>query len=173
MIGLYFLGILGLWVFVAGLIAKSTTRHWRGRSSRLVLGPLVFVVVVILPFVDEIVGKYQFRTLCREGAVPRYDEAKARGRSVYMRQVPHPQVPRVQTTPSRLVPAWIPITEKTIDWLDKETDEVLVSYKAYEASSGWFIRAIWPETTGPLMFDPDSCRPNSVVLFKQLNIKSD
>ena len=170
MIGLYILGVIGIWASVAAGIASLLTRRWRGTRLRGFYALAAFALIVPLPFVDEIVGKYQFRALCDEGTAPRYDEMKARGRSVYMRQVPYPTFPHLHTTPSRVVPAWIPITEKAIDWMDKQTNEVVVSYKAYEASGGWVMRTLWPEKTGPLMFDPDSCAFNEIPLFKRLGI---
>lgn len=171
MAGLLLIGIFVLWLVVAGLIAIWVASRLSSRRVQLILGPLIFFALLVLPFADEIVGKYQLRALCREGAIPRYDEAKARGRSVYMRQVFHPEVPRISVTPSRTVPAWIPITEQTIDWLDVETNEPLLSYKRYTAKGGWLVRTLQiSEASRPLTFDPSSCAFNEIPLFKRLGI---
>lgn len=71
------------------------------------------------------------------------------------------------------MPTWIPIRESTVDWIDVQTHEILISYKAYEARGGWLVRTLGTsEIDGPLTFDPHSCRVNSVELFKRLEITS-
>lgn len=164
--------LIGYFALIA-CIASWLTKRWRGQPIRSVYAVIVFALLFPLPIIDEIVGVQQFKALCREGAVPRYDEAKVRGKSVYTREVQHPEVPRVMTVPTRIVPASIPIIEQTIDKVDKQTGEVLISYKAYEAKGGWFLRAIGLGTSGPFGLQPNSCRPNTVALFKELNVKSD
>ncbi len=171
MAGLLFLAVAGAWLLLAAKIAALLTERWRKQSKRMLLAPLAFAVVFPLPLLDEIIGGFQFRALCQEGAVPRYEENKLRGRTVRMRLEPHPEVPRVMQTPTRAVRAFIPINERSIDWLDVETGEILLSYKAYTAKGGVLIRALGISSTdGPLIVYPRSCAANSGPIFKQLNV---
>ena len=173
MAGIRFLLVVGTWLVIAGFLTRFLTRGIKSDFRRVLAGTGTFLALLALPMADEIIGGFQFRALCREGAVPEYDEAKARGRTVDMRQIPHPEVKNVMTTPSRKVFAPIPVTEKTIDWFDVSTKDVGVSYKAYSAKSGWLIRALGiSNNDSPLTIDPSHCGVNSVELFKKLDIAS-
>ncbi|KXJ97930.1 MAG: hypothetical protein UZ17_ACD001002958 [Acidobacteria bacterium OLB17] len=173
MIGLLVLGLMIVWLAIVVVSATWLSRRFGSKTTRVLVWATAFGILLPLPLIDEIVGGYQFRKLCRQHAVVIVDESRARGRTVYLRQIPHPLVPGVVTTPSRQVPAWIPIRESIVDWIDVQTHEVLVSYRAYEARGGWLVRALGiSETDGPLTFDPHSCRVNSVELFKRLGISS-
>jgi hypothetical protein len=174
MAGLLLIGILVAWLVAAGTIAAWITSRVRSAAWRFVLAPVVFVSLLALPFIDEIIGKYQLRALCEEGAIPRYDEVRVRGKSVNLRRIPHPHVPKVLDVPTRTVRAWIPILEQDISWVDSQSGDVLISYKAYEAKGGWLIRALGiSQTNAPLTFEPAWCRPNEVALFRELKVTSD
>jgi hypothetical protein len=173
MTGILFIGVVVVWISLAIVLTRAMTRNLTSRAKRRVASLFVFALLLALPVADEIIGGFQLRALCREGAEPKYDEAKVRGRTVYLRRVPHPDVPGVTTFPSRRVHALIPITEEEVVWLDTETAEVLVTYKAYSAKGGVLIRALGiSNTDSPLTFEPSSCRPNSVELFKNLQVTS-
>ena len=170
MAGLIALAVLAAWIWLVGQIAKLLTKRWQSQPfRRRVYVLMVFALILPLPVVDEIIGRYQFLALCEEGARPRYDEVKLRGRTVNLRKVPHPEVPGVLEIPNRVVPAAIRIIELTIDWLDRHTGEPLLSYRRYEAKGGWLMR--WLGLEGGAMFlEPDACDFNVIPLFKRLDV---
>lgn len=166
MTGIALMFMLLAWLVAAVALALTLTKRFP-----LPLALLSGALVLCLPFLDELVGKYQFRAACRDGATPRYEEVKLRGRSVHMRQVPYPGLPQLSSAPFRAVPAWIPIEETTVEWLDDQTNEVLLSYKRYVAKVGWLIRALrLSETDAPLTFDPHGCSFNEIPLFRALGV---
>lgn len=172
MTGILFLGVVILWIGIAIALARAMTRNVTPGVKRTVAGVLVFALLLPLPVADEIVGGFQLRTLCREGAVARYDEERLRGRTVRMRLEPNPGAPSVLQTPTRRVPALIPIEEQTEEWIDVSTGEVLLSQKAYSARGGLLIRTLGiSNSDSPLTIDPRWCAINAGPLFQRLGVR--
>lgn len=69
MIGLMFLAGIGVWIVAAVYLSKwafnSLNPKWREPHVRR----LFFVVLLILPIADEIIGRWQFHRLCEREAV--------------------------------------------------------------------------------------------------------
>ena len=68
MIGLSFLAIGLLWLALSGFLAIKMPK-WFGASKpvwRGLLGSVIFVILMVGPFVDHIVGMRQFQKLCDE-----------------------------------------------------------------------------------------------------------
>lgn len=173
MTGILLLAVAFVWIAVAALLARATARALADGIKRSALGVAIFVLLLPVPVADEILGGLQLWSLCTEGAVPRYSKERLRGRSVRLRLVPHPQVPKVMQTPTRLISAPIPIEERTVEWADVETDEVLLSYKAYRAKGGLLIRVLGiSSSNSPLTIHPSSCAVNEIPIFAALNVKS-
>jgi hypothetical protein len=174
MTGLLLIGFVIVWMAIAFALARAFTRGIMAGVRRAVVGFFVFALLLPLPVVDEIIGGFQLRALCREGAVALYDEEKLRGRTVRMRLEPNPDVPSVMQTPTRRVAALIPIEERTIDYLDIESGQVLLSYKAFTAKGGVLIRTLGISSAdSPLTIDPSSCAVNPGPIFQRLGVKSD
>jgi len=171
--GFLLIGVLIAWLAVAIALARAFTRGIKAGTKRAAVGIVAFALLLPLPVVDEIIGGFQLRAFCREGAVARYDEEKLRGRTVRMRLEPNPDVPSVMQTPTRRVGAFIPIEERTIDYLDVESGQVLLSYKAFRAKGGVLIRTLGiSNADSPLTIDPSSCAVNPGPIFQRLGVKS-
>ena len=68
MIGLLFLGAALLWLALSGYLALQLPK-WFGVSkpvARWLTSAAVFLILLIGPFVDHIVGMRQFQKLCDE-----------------------------------------------------------------------------------------------------------
>jgi hypothetical protein len=124
---------------------------------------LLFLMLLITPLADEIVGVFQFRALCSEGTVVQVDEKKAFGRIVrYQRR--GKDVYAANTV--------VKIRVDTASFKDVETDEILLSYKTYSATGGWLIRMLSiSETNSPLIFNGYCAPKNEATVLKKLNIK--
>jgi len=171
--GFLLIGVLIAWLAVAIALARAFTRGIKAGARRAAAGVVVFALLLPLPVVDEIIGGFQLRAFCREGAVARYDEEKLRGRTVRMRLEPNPGVPSVMQTPTRRVGALIPIEEQTEEWIDVATGEVLLSQKAYTARGGLLIRMLGiSNDDSPLTIDPRWCGVNAGPIIKQLDVKT-
>ncbi|MBN8476772.1 hypothetical protein [Sulfuritalea sp.] len=152
MSGLFFFGVIAAWGAVAFLMAKRVTRLVQSRILGLGLGALAFVLMIVLPVVDEIVGGYQFRALCRQNAVLRIDAEKAKGRKV-----------RVVFEPlNEVLPGnAIAIFHSHKSYRDVVTNEEIASNEWYLAKGGWFIRLLGvSETNDPITFSPSACYPS-------------
>ena len=160
MIGLMFLGVALLWL---GLTVYLTIKlpRWLGLKSstgwllRLVLVPLLLVG----PFVDEIVGMRQFERLCSEAR-----------NSIWLSPTAG-SVKRAKTnTPAyTFVPSlWIDVEVTKTMYLDVDTNQPFLIYNTFFTKGG----RIWGLL---LMGGTHSCRidssPQFTVIWKQLNIQ--
>jgi hypothetical protein len=161
------IGMTGLFLIVvvfAWLVAVVFLTSWlmkrvsiKPKSVRMVVGLLIFVLLLPLPVADEIVGGYQFRELCRQGAVLRIDAEKAKGRTV-----------KVVIEPSNEI---IPGTAITIyhsheSYRDVATEEEIANLDRYTAKGGWFIRMLGiSEKNAPITIGDPGCVPENWAVF--------
>ncbi|MDP2811733.1 MAG: hypothetical protein Q8O34_16470 [Rhodocyclaceae bacterium] len=152
MSGIFFFGVVAAWGAVAFYLAKRLARRVQPRFLGIGLGALAFVLLMVLPVADEIVGGYQFRALCRENAVLRIDAGKAKGRTV--KEVIDPSneiLPRTAIT----------IYHTRTSFRDIATNEEIANSDRYIAKGGWFIRMLGvSETNDPITFEPSYCPPS-------------
>jgi hypothetical protein len=165
MLGLLFFGILGLWAFAAYKLSKFVVKFIALDIVRKVTILPVFLLVLISPVLDEIIGGFQFRSLCSKNAVLVVDEEKARGKSVIYQKVKDRE----------LKGYLIPILERYWSYKDVSNDEILVGWTDYEATGGWLSRAMsFNSSDNPLTFI-GHCAPEDggSTIFKKLNITVD
>lgn len=164
-------GLFLLLVVFAWLAAVVLLTHWimkrvsfKPKVVRAVMALLIFILLLPLPVVDEIIGGYQYRTLCREKAVLRIDAEKAKGRTV-----------RVVIDPSNeiLQGTAIMIYHSHLSFRDVNTSEEIASYNRYVAKGGWFIRMLGISgNNAPLTIGLPGCSPeNSGTFPKQYGLK--
>lgn len=130
MIGLILLVAIGVSLWVCAWLASTLgntvpNAAWRGTAK---VG--IFVVLISIPFVDEVIGMYQFNALCKANGIESADVSKARGRSV-----------RIEVgVRSFLQGPVMPIQVE--DWVYKEanTGTELLRHKDYYAIGGWLMR---------------------------------
>jgi len=128
MTGLLLLLVAGLWlvvvVFVSRWVGSLAKAPWR----RAVVGGLAFALLLPLPLLDEIVGGYQFRSLCRANA------------SEYRLGVPDPEgrTAKVVVDPSNRYISGknLRIRHSRVTYLDAKTGEEILSFDRYVAEGG-------------------------------------
>jgi hypothetical protein len=122
------------------------------------------MVLLASPFVDEVIGKYQFEALCKANGIESADVSKARGKRVKLEVgTSHP-----------LNGAIMPGTVE--DWFYKNADsnEIVIQHMSYFAFGGWLMRYT-PVSMGshhPMLF-PGGCTKNYLdmnLIFSKNNI---
>jgi hypothetical protein len=127
MIGLMFLGVAILWLVLTVYLAIKIP-GWLGLKNftswllRLVLVPLLLVG----PFVDEIVGTRQFERLCNEQAVL---HVAANADQVKRAKVRHSDL-------RELSGYWINISTGRSDYIDIDTGMVFMSFDDFRTQGG-------------------------------------
>lgn len=150
MTGLLLLLLLVLWLVIDYWLVRPITRRLPAKWWRIPAGALLYVVLIALPLVDEIVGAAQFERLCKDNLAIHIDEKDARGKTVYLADLPDIQV---QGT-------WVPVRLQRWRYLDATTDAPVVTYNMLYATGGWLIRALSiSEGDVPLIFK-SYCGPN-------------
>ena len=131
MAGLLSIALLIGWFFVAFLIARQAASGIKSSLLRFALMIPLFVVLMVLPVADELVGGFQFRALCREKAVLKIDAEKIKGKTI--RLVTDPSNKDVDNTAVR-------IYYSHHSYRDTETQEELASFNDYAADGGILFR---------------------------------
>ena len=149
MIGLMLIATAVVWVSasvwlsnaVGNMVAKPL---WR-RTAKLA----ILLVLVSSPFMDEIIGKYQFETLCKSNGIEHTDLSKARGKAV-----------RVEYVGRKVLTGTIlPIQEVDVLFRDQDSGNVLIRNRNYYAEGGWLTRYTWISmgSSGPMLFPGNGC----------------
>lgn len=149
MIGLLFLAALAAWLWASGWIAHKIGNHVGNIKIRAVTKVLIFVALLSLPFVDEVIGKYQFEALCKANGIEGVDVSKARGKSV-----------KVEYGERTLLAGTImPIKVDDALFRDATSGEILIQHKNYHALGGWLMRYTWLSmgSSQPILFGGSTC----------------
>ena len=157
MTGILLLAVVGLWVALIWALTRWITRRITSKNLRWLTGTAFVLLVTPLPVADEIVGGFQFRALCRDGATLKIDPQKARGRTV-----------RIVIAPSNeLLPSTaIPIYHSHNSFQDVATGEEIAQYDDYFAKGGWFIHTLGiSEGNAPLVIGNSGCIPHNAGTF--------
>lgn len=127
-IGLIVLAIFFGWLVLAAFVARAIGRL---TPAPALVGIAVFPAVVVLPFVDELVGRWQFSRLCNAEAkvyvAPNAKEVFAARRDFDR-----------MTGRGGLV---IPVTEQAFSYVDTQTGATFYSVKAFHTPGGFVMRA--------------------------------
>ncbi|MES2831503.1 MAG: hypothetical protein V4695_05865 [Pseudomonadota bacterium] len=155
MIGLLFLGVALLWLVLTIYLTIKIPRWFGLKSSsrwllRLVLVPLLLVG----PFVDEIVGMRQFKRLCEERAV-----FKVHPNSNYVKRAK-----QVYTDYAAVPGYWIDITSQKVSYIDLDTGIAFLNYEVFFTKGGRIAGIA-------LMGGEHACSPKDKSEFERLKIK--
>lgn len=127
MTGLYFLFVVGLWAWLSLKLAVKITRKLSRSEDGGFLILFFFLILMAVPVSDEIVGGFQFRSLCNQNAVFHFGVSDLEGRTTKLTISPsHNIVPRTA----------VPISYSGYEYRDTTTDELVVKYRDYSASGG-------------------------------------
>jgi len=140
MIGLITLFAFGLWLWVAGLLARALTRLLGLR----LLGILLYPFIAAIPFADEAIGRWQFHQLCES-------EAKVWVASNIKNITAAREGISALSDRSGFI---FPIREQAASYVDAETGKPFYSFKAFHTPGGFVMRSglnlgnstsCWPE----------------------------
>lgn len=161
MTGLFLIVVVFAWlvavVFLTSWLMKRVSIMQK--PVRMAVALLIFVLLLPLPVADEIIGGYQFRELCRQGAVLRIDAEKAKGRTVKVVIEPSNEIlPRTAIT----------IYHSHLSFQDFKTGEEIASYDTYVAKGGWFIRMLGISGgNAPITIGLPGCIPENSQSFRK------
>ena len=162
MIGLTVIFVIAIWVILVIKLTGFLGKLLPTSKFSAPLKVLLFILLLVMPFMDEIIGGFQFRALCKTEAVAIYDEAKVRGKTVHLKSA------EVIDYTKTILP-----THKQIwRYADHETDEEILSYVDIRSDDGWLSR--WIDFNGvhsPQTFDGNCGSDKEGYLFQGLNIK--
>lgn len=130
MIGLTIVVLILLYGVLAWKIASLLGRQASAGSSRPVT-LIAFVLLLLLPFVDEIVGRLQFQHECKK--IQGYSITEAIKTSRMARYA--------EGAPDMMLPAFMPITRRSANVVDAQSGAVLMSYQTISTPGGWLMRA--------------------------------
>jgi hypothetical protein len=149
MIGIVFLIILGLWLFIAWKLAKRPARHIESTWKRSLVRVLAFTVIAPVPVADELWARHQVERLCRTNAVLVVNEEAIRNTRV-----------RYLAKPSneRVAGVAVPVLYTRSVLVDELSGRQLASRGEYTVSGGLLIRALGSSQFSPLVVR-SSCAP--------------
>lgn len=163
MSGLILIFIIVIWVMAIKKVTMFLTKSMPANGFTRLAKILVFTLLLVMPFMDEIIGGFQFRALCEAETQLKYDEAKLSNKTVY------PQTINLGDLKGMTVPG----NAYTESYTDSNTHELLLIYKVLHADGGWLSRAIaFNSVHEPYTFT-GSCGPEGtevVQLLKHLNV---
>ncbi len=144
MIGLTVLLIAGFWFWLARKISNSLLTKSENKTSHKIVSILLYSLVLVTPFADEIVGRIQFEHLCNTEAkawvAPNAKEITSARRGI-----------RKMEPRDGLI---FPVTEQEFTYVDSKTGATFYSVKAFHTPGGWIMRhglnlgnssSCWPE----------------------------
>ena len=156
MIGLMFLAGIAVWLVGVSYLSKWILDFLDPKWRKAPVRALFFVVLLILPMVDEIIGRWQFNRLCEREAV------------VWL-SPDWQKVTRAKRGPSKDESvSWtvIPITKTVGEYLDMDTSRPFFSSTSFYTRGGFLMR--WISWEGG-----SSCRPsNRTEISKEIRIDS-
>lgn len=162
MSGIILFAILYAWFFAVHKISRYISQiiGWNptGILTRIILPLALF----ISPMIDEIIGGFQFRALCKAEAIATYDEAKVRGKTVHL----------ISADTFHFTHTILPTYKQTWKFVDHITNEELFSYVDLHSGGGWVSRWInFNNVHRPYTFD-GVCSGKSGAIFHKLKIKN-
>jgi hypothetical protein len=161
MTGILLLFGVALWAYACWKAAAALGRRMRRSAWRLPAVATIFVVLVLLPVADEIVGGFQFRSLCA-GAVAHVEVRDVAGRVARYRGDP---------IDARLPGTAIPILYSHIEYSDVKTGELIARYDRFIAKGGLLVRTLrLSESNSPLTMGRSDCSGESDSLSLPLQL---
>jgi hypothetical protein len=143
MTGILLIVVVGLWVWAAIAIGKKLTANLKPAWVRALSALLLMAVLIPLPVVDEIIGRFQFKGLCEKNG-PKEDEfSRAQGKRLIVKMDGN-----------------LPVSGQLLhttgfNWmlLDESSLKPVITFMDYRAKGGWLIRTLGiSETKAPLIF---------------------
>lgn len=149
MSGIALLVIFAIWIWASVWLTRILVRRIAPGMRRQVMALAILVVLLVLPVLDEVIGRYQFHDLCAREAVLVLGVTNPEGRVV--RYKAEPSNARVPGTA-------IPILRSHIEYHDTTTGELIAQYDSFVAKGGLAARALGlSESNSPLTIGSPVC----------------
>lgn len=151
MTGIFLLAIISLWAWLAFKLSQWMTNRLQSSKWRGVAASMLFIMLLPLPIADEIIGSFQFKALCREGARLRLHVDDPSGRTA-----------RINFNPANreLKGKAVRILHTHVEYHDVADGSLIAEYDGYLAEGGLFIRLLGiSEADSPLIIHPRYCSP--------------
>lgn len=162
MTGILLVAVVLVWLALTVTLTRWIIRVIKSPGLKLFAGIVVFLVLLVAPLLDELIGAFQFDSLCRRYAVQEIDAQNAMNRQVVF-------VPRGDDKFAEGTAVRIRIDPHV--YKDAQTERVLVTYHTLHAEGGWLVRATKISATNSPMLFRSGCGPRDEDAFKKnLNI---
>jgi len=126
MIGLLYLAGIAIWVLIANYFSRRIPR-WLGLEKFIKTSQaLCFIILLLLPIADELIGRWQFLRLCEQNDV------------IYL-SLDWRDVIRARSSrhaPIQLSWTAIPIEKRNSDFTDVDSGKVFLSYVSLNTNGG-------------------------------------
>lgn len=160
--GLIIISIILLWIFLVKKLTIFLSKWIPVSKFSPALKVLLFILLLVMPFMDEIIGGFQFRALCKTEAVATYDKEKVYGKTV------HHQSAEVFYFTNTILPTY----KQTWKYADHTTNEELISFVELHSDGGWLSRWInFNSISSPMTFDGICGGDYRGYIFQGLNVK--
>jgi hypothetical protein len=151
------------WLIAVLLITRRATWHFSSRAAKVAISLVLFPALLVAPLADELIGKWQFESLCKQYAVVEIDEQHASNRRVLSTLRKDDQFAEGTVVPIRIDP-WI--------YRDAETGQVVVRYNTLHAEGGLLIHSLGiSESNSPLVFRSGCGPENERAFIKKFNMQ--
>ncbi len=148
MSGLILLFALTICFWLGGMLVRWVGQlvpnpKWQG-TVKVALG----LTLMASPFVDEVIGMYQFNALCKANGIESVDISKAKGKRVLW----------IDSDRKSISGSILPIKIQKYTFIDENTKDVLIQFNGYFARGGWVMRYLLNFSgTEPMLFDGNGC----------------
>lgn len=129
MIALMLLAGIAVWLVVVSYFSKWIVGLLHPQWQKAPVRALFFVVLVILPIADEIIGRWQFNRLCEREAVVWLSSDWENIKRASKSEIPF----------KSLHGYFIPIELQQIEYVDLERNQVFLSFKAFHTNGGLLL----------------------------------
>lgn len=182
MFGLIALMLIFGWLIASIAIARGVGKLLPLASIRFLVTALLAPTLFVLPFADELVGKFQFDRLCEEakeisihGTIPMGVELYRPGGEWRSsdRDISLQEVQRIDAVTEALVrwdhgeaavvPGWIPVITYETKIFDRRDGRLLASYRFFSTPGGWIGRRL----EKPLVVR-NQCSPEKSKLYEKI-----
>lgn len=142
MAGLILLFIVVVWLVIAGAVSGRAVAKFR-TPVKVFVGPVIFLCILGLPFIDEIIGRLQFSRLCAKDAVVWVSPGAINVEAA------------IDVSTFRIRDGYaIPVREQISQYADAGTKEPFLRVSSFHTPGGFIMRAglnmgssssCWPE----------------------------
>lgn len=152
MSGLLLLFVAGVWFFFVWWLTVFLTRKMPSGAMTTIVEYLLFAVLLVAPLADEIIGRFQFKALCKKNATVTLDTTNTQGRTVWFGE----------SLRTQMTLGTIEVSQAQRRYVDAKTQEPIYHYSRLEAKGGWLIRTLGiSDPDSPLLFE-GLCQPKNL-----------